>query len=93
MLVVLIIAANVRAAKEQNTEEYEQALHALRADKDILKGLVKGMSHVELTGYVRRGDYDRKCGLLGIGIGREIATLAPLAVDAVLKVLGIVVFC
>ena len=36
------------------------ALHALRADENVLQRFVKGVPHVKLAGDVRRGDHDRE---------------------------------
>ena len=69
------------------------ALHTLGTDKDILKGLVKGMTHMKLTGYVRRGDNYGIGGLFGIGIGLEISLLTPILINSVLKLTRVVVFC
>ena len=68
------------------------ALHTLGSYKYILEGLVKRVSHMKLTGYVRRGDNYREGRLFGVGVGRKILFLAPLTVNSFLKVARVVIF-
>ncbi len=53
------------------------AFHALEADQDILQGIVQGMAHVELAGYVRRRHDDAKGFLALIRFLMEVALLFP----------------
>ena len=60
------------------------ALHPLGADEDILQGLVKRVTHVELAGHVR-GRNDNRIGfLVRIDLGMEKAGVVPEAVQLVL---------
>ena len=69
------------------------ALHALRADQYVLQCFVKGVTHVELSGNVRRRDNDSVGLLFGITLRVEVALLLPVLVDALLEVLRGVGFC
>ena len=61
------------------------ALHALGTDKDILERVVQRMTHMELTGNIRRRDYDIE-GLGGAILARlKITVLLPKGVPFVLK--------
>ena len=68
------------------------SLHALCADKDILKRFVKSVPHVELTRDVRGRDDDAEGRTIVLGIGGEVALLRPHGVYSVLKVLRIIDF-
>ena len=69
------------------------ALHSSPADKDILEGVVKRMTHVELSGDVWRRDNDGIGLLLGINLSVEIALFLPVMIDTVLEFLRGVGLC
>ena len=58
-------------------------LHTLGADEDILQGLVKRMTHVQLAGYVRGRDNDGIGFLVRVDLGMEKAGVIPEAVQLV----------
>ena len=66
------------------------ALHSLKADDDVLHRLIQRMSHVELTGNVRRRDHNRKRKLRMIHLRVKILLLFPVLVDPVLNGLRII---
>ncbi|CCX63430.1 uncharacterized protein BN785_00852 [Firmicutes bacterium CAG:791] len=66
------------------------ALHSLKADDDVLHRLIQRMSHVELTGNVRRRDHNRKRKLRMIHLRMKILLLFPVLVNPVLNGLRIV---
>ena len=66
------------------------ALHAVVADEDVLKCIVKGVAHVELPGDVW-GRNDDGVGSLGlVKVSVEIISLEPEVIDAVFKLGGVV---
>ena len=69
------------------------ALHPLITDQDILHGIVKGMSHMELSCDIRRGNYDRKRCFGMIHLCMEVFLRKPFVIDSVLNPLGIVGLC
>ena len=71
--------------------ERGEALHTLVADEDVLKRLVKRVTHVELSRDVWGRNNNGKRFLFGVAFGREIALLAPSGVDTVLELGGRVV--
>ena len=67
-------------------------LHPLGPYQDILKGIVKGMAHVELAGDVgRRNDYRKGC-LAFIHLGMEKSALFPKLIKCVLCCMRIIGF-
>ena len=62
-----------------------KALHSLITAENVLERFVQSVSHMELTGYVGRGDNDGEGRLLLIRVGLEIALVAPIFIDAILK--------
>ena len=69
------------------------ALHSSETDQNILKGIVKGVSHVKLTGNIGRGYNDGVGFLFGINLGMEESTIYPKFIKSILYRLGIVCFC
>ena len=61
------------------------ARHPLVADEDILQSLIKSMPHVELTGYVRRGDNYGVGLFLRVHLCPEAPFLYPVFIYPVLK--------
>ena len=72
------------------TDEERVALHSLKADDDVLHRLIQRMSHVELTGNIRRRDHNRKRKLRMIHLRMKILFLFPVLVNPVLNGLRIV---
>ena len=66
--------------------------HPLPANQNILQSFVQCMTHVQLSGDVRRRDHDGIGLLLGIHMGREAAAVVPHFIDAVFKVFRLVRF-
>ena len=64
--------------------------HSLPADKDILKSFIKGMAHMELTRYIRRGDNDSIRFFLRIDMSLKALIIHPEFVDLVLYFLRFV---
>ena len=69
------------------------ALHTLCADKYILQGLVKRMTHVELPRNVRGRDNYGVGLFFGVALGVEVLLVLPVPVDALLEVFRGVGFC
>ena len=57
--------------------ERVQALHALPADEDVLKGVIEGVPHVQAAGDVRRRHHDAVGGGGGPGVGGEGPRVFP----------------
>ena len=68
------------------------ALHSLVSDKDILHGVVKGMSHVQLSCDVWWWHHDCEWFFAAVYLSMEVAVVFPLFVKTVLDVLWIVGF-
>ena len=68
------------------------ALHALPADQDILHCIVECMTHMELSGNVRRRDHDGKRCAAVIHFRVEVFLIFPVFIDPVLNPLGIIRF-
>ncbi len=66
------------------------SLHPLKADDDILHGLVQRVSHVQLTGDIRRRNDNGERLFAVIHLGVEILLLFPLLIQTVLNLSGIV---
>jgi hypothetical protein len=62
------------------------------ANQYVLQRLVQRVTHMELTRDVGRGDYDREVLRRRSGIGREIALVTPILIDALFKIGGVVGF-
>ena len=68
------------------------SLHALPADQNVLHCIVQSMSHVELSGDIRRGDNDRK-GCFGVVHFRvEVFLILPVFINPILDSLRIISF-
>ena len=68
-------------------------LHSLKADKNVLHGLVQGMSHMKLPGYIWRGHYNGKWFLVSVYFCMEIFVIQPLLINPILQPFWIVGFC
>ena len=69
------------------------ALHSLETDQNILHGVVQGMSHMELSRNIWRGDHDRK-GFLGVvHFCMKILRCKPLLIESVFYALGVIGLC
>ena len=66
------------------------ASHTLPADKDILQGLIKGVTHVELSRDVRRGDNDSVWFFLRVNACLEALVVHPVFINFVLYLAGFV---
>jgi hypothetical protein len=69
-----------------------KALHSLVTNENVLKSLVKGVTHVELTGNVWRGNNDGKAGIVIVFVGCEITFVTPFLIYSVLKFRGRICF-
>ena len=68
------------------------ALHSLKTDQDILKCIIQGMSHVELSRDIWRRHNDRKRFLAAIYLRMKVFFLLPFIIGSLLNVRRIVVF-
>ena len=68
------------------------ALHPPETDQDILQGIVKRVSHVQLARDVGRRDHDGIGLLIGVFVRAEVSLLLPAAVEFFLYVFRIVCF-
>ena len=66
--------------------------HPLPANQNILQSFVQCMTHVQLSGDVRRRDHDGIGLLLRVHMGREASAVVPHFIDAVFKVFRLVRF-
>ena len=66
------------------------SLHSLVADQDILHRIVERMSHMQLSGDIRRRHDDSERFLIPIDFGMEIIVLHPVIVNTILYLLRIV---
>jgi hypothetical protein len=69
-----------------------EAIHPLKPNQNVLKGIVQSVSDVEDTGYVGRGDDNGVGFAIGIFIGPKIATFFPIAIPFLLHLVGIIRF-
>ena len=67
--------------------------HSAPADQDILQRIVKRVSHVKLSGDVGRRDHDGIRFLVRLAFGVEVFAVQPVFVNAVLYILGVILFC
>ena len=67
-------------------------LHTLVANQNVLQGFVKRVTHVELPRDVRWRNDHRKMRRVVLRVGRKVAFLAPIGVDAVLELRGVIGF-
>ena len=59
------------------------ALHSLITDQDILHGIIQGMTHMQLTGYVWRRHHDGKWLFAPVYLSMKIFLLQPFLIKAV----------
>ena len=83
VLLNLDLGGNARVVGAGHPQRFI-TLHALGADEDILQGLVERVTHVQLTGHVRRRDNDGIGFLVRVDLGMEEAGVIPEAVQLVL---------
>ena len=69
------------------------ALHPLKANQNILHGIVKRMSHVKLSCNVWRRNYDCKGFLRSVHLCVEIFLIQPVLIDSFLYALRVIGFC
>ena len=69
------------------------ALHTLIADENVLKGFIKGMSHMELTGDVRWGYYNCVGFFICINLGVKIVSVEPKLIYSGLNLARVVNLC
>ena len=67
-------------------------LHSLKTDQNILKCIIQGMSHVELSRDIWRWHNDRKRFLVAIYLRMKVFFLLPFIIGSLLNVRRIVVF-
>ena len=68
------------------------ALHPLKADQDILHGIVQRMAHMELPRDIRRGNHYGKRSLPVIYLRMKIFLFHPFFIQFVLYALGVIGF-
>ena len=64
--------------------------HTLVADKDILQGVVKRVTHMKLTGYVRRRDNDGVRLFVRVDSSLEAVVFEPVLIDFILYLFRLV---
>ena len=69
------------------------SLHSLEADKNVLHGVVKRMSHVQLSCDIWRRDHNGKRFFGVIHFRVKVLLLQPFFIQSVLNPLGIVGLC
>ena len=69
------------------------SFHPFKTDQDILHGLIQGMSHVKLSGYVWRGHHNGKRFLVWIYFCVKIFVIQPFLINAVFQTFGVISFC
>ena len=55
-------------------------LHSLVTDQNILQSIVKRMSHMQLTGNIRRRHYDGKWFSVSVYFCMEVTVLTPFVI-------------
>ena len=68
------------------------ALHTAPAGQDILQGIVEGVSHMQLTGNVRRGHHNGVGGFVFINDSVKIIAALPKGIGAILYLTGVIGF-
>ena len=68
-------------------------LHTFKADQDILHGIIQGMAHMQLAGYVRRRHNDGEWFLVRVYFGMKIAAVYPFLIQTFLDAFRIVGLC
>ena len=66
-----------------------KTLHSLISYEDILKCIIKSVTHVKLSRDIRGRHYDGKRILGRIGIGLEVTLTAPLIIESGLGLIGV----
>ena len=69
------------------------ALHSLKADQDILHGVIQCMAHVELSRDIWGRNHDCEGSLGMIHLSVKILLFQPLLVQSVFYALGVIGFC
>ena len=72
----LYLCCDTRVVCSGNPKGVE-SLHSLVTDEYVLKSFVKGVSHMELTCYVRRGNDYRKRRSVVVYVGSEVSAVIP----------------
>ncbi len=67
-----------------------EALHSLVTDENILHGVVQGMSHVQLTGDVRRRHHDGKRLLAAVYLRVKILLIQPFLIQTAFNPVGVI---
>jgi hypothetical protein len=86
LLLNLYLSSNTRVVSTRDPKGVE-ALHSLVADENVLKSFVKGVTHMELTRNVWRGNNDGEGRRGVVYVGGKIALVAPILIYSVLEVL------
>ena len=68
-------------------------LHSLETDQDILHGLIKCMSHMKLSGYVRRRHNNGKRFFIWIYFCVEVSVIHPFLIETVFQTLRVICLC
>ena len=69
------------------------SLHSLVTDQDILKGIVKSMSHVQLTGNVWRRHNNGERFFASVYIRMEVFSSHPFGIGTILDFRRIISLC
>ena len=69
------------------------ALHPLKADQDILHGIIQRMPHVKLSRNIWGRDHNRKRGFGMINFRMEVLLIKPLLVKSVFNPFGVIGLC
>ena len=69
------------------------SLHSLETDQDILHGLIECMSHVELSGYVRRRHNDCKWFFIWIYLCMEVSVIHPFLIKTFFQPFRVISLC
>ena len=70
-----------------------EAFHPLIADQDVLKRIVQGMPHMQLSCNIRRGHNGRKRFFVPIHLCVKILVFTPLLIQFFLNLLWIIRLC
>ena len=73
--------------------ESAETLHPLEADQDILKSVVKRMTHMKLTCDVRGRHHDSVGFFVLVDLSVKKAALFPETVDPILEFTRVIGFC
>ncbi len=72
--------------------QYVISLHPLITTEDILEGVVEGVPHVQITGYIGRRDHNRIGGFCALFVGQKQFLLLPKLVPLRLHLCGFIGF-